>query len=227
MRIDIVTVLPELIRSPFEASILKRAQDKGLVEVHFHDLREYGTGKHKQVDDYPFGGGAGMVMMPGPIFECIEKLQAERTYDEVIYMTPDGQTFNQRHANNLSLGENLIILAGHYKGVDQRVRDHLVTLELSIGDYVLSGGELAAAVVSDAIIRLLPGVLNDETSALTDSFQDNLLAPPVYTRPAEFRGWGVPEVLKSGHFEKIEEWRHEQAVQRTQERRPDLLNDKK
>lgn len=227
MRIDIVTVLPELIRSPFEASILKRAQDKGLVEVHFHDLREYGTGKHKQVDDYPFGGGAGMVMMPGPIFECIEKLQSKRKYDEVIYMTPDGQTFNQRHANSLSLVENIIILAGHYKGVDQRVRDHLITLELSIGDYVLSGGELAAAVVSDAIIRLLPGVLNDETSALTDSFQDNLLAPPVYTRPAEFRGWDVPDVLKSGHFEKIEEWRHEQAVERTKERRPDLLNDKK
>lgn len=227
MRIDIVTVLPELIRSPFEASILKRAQDKGLVEVHFHDLREYGTGKHKQVDDYPFGGGAGMVMMPGPIFECIEKLQSERKYDEVIYMTPDGQTFNQRHANSLSLVENIIILAGHYKGVDQRVRDHLITMELSIGDYVLSGGELAAAVVSDAIIRLLPGVLNDETSALTDSFQDNLLAPPVYTRPAEFRGWEVPDVLKSGHFEKIEEWRHEQAVERTKERRPDLLNDKK
>ncbi|NVK03913.1 MAG: tRNA (guanosine(37)-N1)-methyltransferase TrmD [Flavobacteriia bacterium] len=227
MRIDIVTVLPELIRSPFEASILKRAQDKGLVEVHFHDLREYGTGKHKQVDDYPFGGGAGMVMMPGPIFECIEKLQSERKYDEVIYMTPDGQTFNQRHANSLSLVENIIILAGHYKGVDQRVRDHLITLELSIGDYVLSGGELAAAVVSDAIIRLLPGVLNDETSALTDSFQDNLLAPPVYTRPAEFRGWEVPDVLKSGHFEKIEEWRHEQAMERTKERRPDLLNDKK
>lgn len=227
MRIDIVTVLPELIRSPFEASILKRAQDKGLVEVHFHDLREHGTGKHKQIDDYPFGGGAGMVMMPGPIFECIEKLQSEREYDHVIYMTPDGETFNQRHANSLSLGENLIILAGHYKGVDQRVRDHLITLELSIGDYVLSGGELAAAVVSDAIIRLLPGVLNDETSALTDSFQDNLLAPPVYTRPAEFRGWEVPDVLKSGHFEKIEEWRHEQAVERTKARRPDLLNDKK
>ncbi|KAB2809896.1 tRNA (guanosine(37)-N1)-methyltransferase TrmD [Phaeocystidibacter luteus] len=227
MRIDIITVLPELLRSPFEHSILKRAQDKGLVEVHLHDLREYGFGKHKQVDDYQFGGGAGMVMMAEPIFACVEELQAERKYDEIIYMTPDGQTFNQRHANSLSLVENIIILAGHYKGVDQRVRDHLITLELSIGDFVLSGGELAAAVVSDAVIRLLPGVLNDETSALTDSFQDNLLAPPVYTRPAKFRGWEVPEVLRSGDFKKIEDWRHDQAVQRTKDRRPDLLDDKK
>ncbi|NVK28536.1 MAG: tRNA (guanosine(37)-N1)-methyltransferase TrmD [Flavobacteriia bacterium] len=227
MRIDIITVLPELLRSPFEHSILKRAQDKGLVEVHLHDLREFGHGKHKQVDDYQFGGGAGMVMMAEPIFTCVEGLQAERKYDEIIYMTPDGQTFNQRHANSLSMVENIIILAGHYKGVDQRVRDHLITLELSIGDFVLSGGELAAAVVSDAVIRLLPGVLNDETSALTDSFQDNLLAPPVYTRPAEFRGWEVPEVLRSGDFKKIEDWRHDQAVQRTTDRRPDLLDDKK
>ncbi|GGH72273.1 tRNA (guanosine(37)-N1)-methyltransferase TrmD [Phaeocystidibacter marisrubri] len=227
MRIDIITVLPELLRSPFEASILKRAQDKGLVEVHLHNLKEYGQGKHNQIDDYQFGGGAGMVMMVEPIFECIEKLQSERKYDQVIYMTPDGETFNQSHANQLSLQENLIILAGHYKGVDQRVRDHLITMELSIGDFVLSGGELAAAVVSDAIIRLLPGVLNDETSALTDSFQDNLLAPPVYTRPAEFRGWKVPDVLLSGHFQKIDDWRHEQAYQRTLNRRPDLLDDKK
>lgn len=227
MRIDIVTVLPELLKSPFEASILKRAQDKGLVEVCIHDLREFGQGKHSQVDDYPFGGGAGMVMMAEPIFQCIEKLQSEREYDHIIYTTPDGETFNQRHANSLSLAENIIILAGHYKGVDQRVRDHLITMELSIGDYVLSGGELAAAVISDAIIRLLPGVLNDETSALTDSFQDNLLAPPVYTRPATFRGWEVPEVLRSGHLGKIDEWRHEEAVRRTLERRPDLLDDKK
>lgn len=227
MRIDIISVLPELIESPFNASILKRAQEKGLVEVHLHDLRQYGQGKHQQIDDYQFGGGAGMVMMCEPIFECIEKLQSERDYDHVLYMTPDGETFNQRHANNLSLCENIIILAGHYKGVDQRVRDKLVTLELSIGDYVLSGGELAAAVISDAIIRLLPGVLNDETSALTDSFQDNLLAPPVYTRPAVFRDMEVPKILLSGNFPKIEEWRHDQAVERTQTRRPDLLDDKK
>lgn len=227
MRIDIITVLPDLLKSPFEASILKRAQDKGLVEVHIHDLREYGFGKHKQVDDYPFGGGAGMVMMVEPIFNCIEGLMKERKYDQVIYMTPDGEPFKQSHANTLSLQENLILLAGHYKGVDQRVRDHLITLELSIGDYVLSGGELAAAVVSDAIIRLLPGVLSDETSALTDSFQDNLLAPPIYTRPAEFRGWTVPEVLRSGDLKKIDDWQHDQAYERTQNRRPDLLEDKK
>ncbi len=227
MRIDVISVQPDLLRSPFDHSILKRAQDKGLVEVHLHDLKEFGQGKHNQVDDYQFGGGAGMVMMAEPIFNCIENLQAERDYDQVIYMTPDGQTFNQSHANQLSLLENIIILAGHYKGVDQRVRDQLITLELSIGDYVLSGGELAAAVVSDAIIRLLPGVLNDETSALTDSFQDNLLAPPVYTRPKSFRGWDVPEILLSGHSQKIEDWRHDQAFKRTQERRPDLLDNKK
>lgn len=227
MRIDVISVQPDLLRSPFDHSILKRAQDKGLVEVHLHDLKEFGQGKHNQVDDYQFGGGAGMVMMAEPIFNCIENLQAERDYDQVIYMTPDGQTFNQSHANQLSLLENIIILAGHYKGVDQRVRDQLITLELSVGDYVLSGGELAAAVVSDAIIRLLPGVLNDETSALTDSFQDNLLAPPVYTRPKSFRGWDVPEILLSGHSQKIEDWRHDQAFKRTQERRPDLLDNKK
>ncbi|MCH8554648.1 MAG: tRNA (guanosine(37)-N1)-methyltransferase TrmD [Schleiferiaceae bacterium] len=225
MRIDIITVLPELLKSPFEASILKRAIDKGLVEVHLHNLRDYSTMNHKQVDDYQFGGGAGMVLMIEPIHRCIQKLQAERTYDEIIYMTPDGKRFDQRDANKLSLKGNILMLCGHYKGIDQRVRDHFVTMELSIGDYVLSGGELAAAVVSDAIIRLLPGVLNDETSALTDSFQDDLLAPPVYTRPADYNGWTVPEVLLSGHFPKIEAWREEQAILRTKERRPDLLDD--
>ncbi|MDX5405126.1 MAG: tRNA (guanosine(37)-N1)-methyltransferase TrmD [Bacteroidota bacterium] len=223
MRIDIITVLPELLHSPFQASILKRAQDKGLVEVHVHDLRKYGIGKHKQVDDYQFGGGAGMVMMIEPIYQLINDLKKDRSYDEVIYMTPDGKTLVQGMSNQLSLKENLIILCGHYKGVDQRVRDHLVTMEISIGDYVLSGGELAAAVLADSIIRLLPGVLNDETSALTDSFQDNLLAPPVYTRPAEFNGWEVPEILTSGNFPKIEKWRHDKALEHTRTRRPDLL----
>ncbi|GLU44468.1 tRNA (guanosine(37)-N1)-methyltransferase TrmD [Allomuricauda sp. NBRC 101325] len=223
MRIDIITVLPELLKSPFEASILKRALEKGLVEVHFHNLRDYTTNKYKQVDDYQFGGGAGMVMMIEPIDKCISQLKSERDYDDVIYMTPDGTTLNQRIANGLSLKENLIILCGHYKGVDQRVRDLHVTKEISIGDYVLSGGELAAAVVCDAVIRLIPGVLNDETSALTDTFQDNLLAPPVYTRPAEYKGMEVPEILLSGNFPKIEKWREEQALERTKERRPDLL----
>jgi tRNA (guanine37-N1)-methyltransferase len=223
MRIDIITLLPELLRSPFEASILKRAIDKGLVEVHLHNLREYSTMNHRQVDDYQFGGGAGMVMMIEPIHRCIQALQAERNYDEIIYMTPDGKRFEQRDANRLSLKKNIIILCGHYKGVDQRVRDHLVTMEISIGDYVLSGGELAAAVVSDAIIRLLPGVLNDETSALTDSFQDDLLAPPVYTRPADYQGWEVPPVLLSGNFKDIDAWRETEALKRTRERRPDLL----
>ncbi|MDA8788274.1 tRNA (guanosine(37)-N1)-methyltransferase TrmD [Schleiferiaceae bacterium] len=225
MRIDIISVLPELIRSPFEASILKRAQQKGIVEVHLHNLKDFGMGKHRQVDDYSFGGNAGMVLRPEPLFACIESLQAERTYDAIIYTTPDGRRFDQKSANSLSLLENILIICGHYKGIDQRVRDHFVTHEISIGDYVLSGGELAAAVISDAIIRLIPGVLNDETSALTDSFQDNLLAPPVYTRPAEFRGLEVPEVLTSGHFQKIEDWNHVQALQRTKERRPDLLED--
>ncbi|WP_010517983.1 tRNA (guanosine(37)-N1)-methyltransferase TrmD [Croceivirga radicis] len=224
MRIDIITVLPELLKSPFEASILKRAIDKGLVEVHLHQLRDYTSNKYKQVDDYQFGGGAGMVLMIEPIEKCINGLKAERLYDEVIYMTPDGETFNQRIANELSLKGNIIILCGHYKGVDQRVRDLFVTKEISIGDYVLSGGELAAAVVSDAIIRLLPGVLNDETSALTDTFQDNLLAPPVYTRPADYNGHKVPEILTTGNFPKIEKWREEQALKRTKERRPDLLD---
>lgn len=225
MRIDIITLLPKLLESPFADSILKRAIEKGLVEVHIHDLRKYGIGKHKKLDDYQFGGGAGLVMMAEPIFQCIEDLQKERSYDEIIYMTPDGERFNQGMANQLSLKENLLILCGHYKGIDQRVRDTLITKEISIGDYVLSGGELGAAVVSDAIIRLLPGVLNDESSALTDSFQDNLLAPPVYTRPADFRGMMVPEVLTSGNFPAIEDWRQEQAYKRTRERRPDLLQD--
>jgi tRNA (guanine37-N1)-methyltransferase len=223
MRIDIITVLPELLESPFNASILKRAIDKNLVEVHLHNLRDYGLNKQKQVDDYQYGGGAGMVLMVEPITNCIEDLQAQRNYDEVIYTTPDGKRFAQGDANKLSLKKNLIMLCGHYKGVDQRVRDHLITAEYSIGDYVLSGGELAAAVISDAVIRLLPGVLNDETSALTDSFQDNLLAPPVYTRPADYRGWKVPEILTSGNTPAIDDWRHEQSITRTQERRPDLL----
>lgn len=225
MRIDIITVQPDLLDSPFAHSILKRARDKGLLQVEVHNLREYGLGRHKQVDDYQFGGGAGMVMMLEPIVACIEKLQTERKYDEVIYMTPDGQRFEQKTANRLSMKENLIILCGHYKGIDERIREHFVTLEISIGDFVLSGGELPAAVVVDAIGRLLPGVLNDETSALFDSFQDNLLAPPVYTRPAEFRGWMVPEVLLSGNFKGIDDWRYDEALRRTQERRPDLLEE--
>jgi len=223
MRIDIITVLPELLTGPFDASILKRATDKGLAEVHVHNLREYSSFNHRQVDDYQYGGGAGMVMMIEPIDNCISALKKERQYDEVIYTTPDGKTYDQPTANKLSLGENLIILCGHYKGVDQRVRDSLITMELSIGDYVLSGGELAAAVIADSVIRLIPGVLNDESSALTDSFQDNLLAPPVYTRPAEYKGMTVPNILLSGQHLKVEEWRHEMALQRTKERRPDLL----
>ncbi|QLE00281.1 tRNA (guanosine(37)-N1)-methyltransferase TrmD [Galbibacter sp. BG1] len=225
MRIDIITVLPDLMKSPFEGSIMKRAIEKGHVEVHFHNLRDYTANNYKTVDDYQFGGGAGMVMLIEPIDKCISGLKAERNYDEVIYMTPDGETLNQSTANTLSLKENIIILCGHYKGVDQRVRDLFVTKEISIGDYVLSGGELGAAVLCDAIIRLVPGVLNDETSALTDSFQDNLLAPPVYTRPADYKGHKVPDVLLSGNFPKIEQWREDQAYQRTKQRRPDLLED--
>nr|WP_311459223.1 tRNA (guanosine(37)-N1)-methyltransferase TrmD [uncultured Capnocytophaga sp.] len=223
MRIDIIAVVPELLQSPFQHSIFKRAVEKGLASVHFHDLRQYGLGNYKQIDDYSFGGGAGMVLMIEPIDACISALKAERNYDEVIYLTPDGHTLNQPMANALSLKENIIILCGHYKGVDQRVRDHFVTKEISIGDYVLSGGELAAAVLADAIVRLIPGVLSDETSALTDSFQDNLLAPPVYTRPAEYKGWKVPDILLSGNTPQIDMWREEQAYKRTQERRPDLL----
>ena len=223
MKIDIITVLPELLKSPFEHSILKRAYDKGLVEVNLIDLRDYGIGKHKQVDDYAFGGGAGMVMMIEPIANCINELKSKRTYDDIIYMTPDGETLNQKICNQLSLQKNLMVLCGHYKGVDQRLREHFITREISIGDYVLSGGEIAAAAMCDAVIRLIPGVLNDETSALTDSFQDNLLAPPVYTRPAEYNGWDVPEILLSGHEKNIEKWRYEQSVERTKKRRPDLL----
>ncbi len=223
MRIDIITVLPELLTSPFEASILKRAIEKDLVEVHFHNLRDYTDTKYRNVDDYQFGGGAGMVLMIEPIDKCISSLKSERAYDEIIYMTPDGATLNQKTANTLSLAKNIIILCGHYKGVDQRVRDLFITKEISIGDYVLSGGELGAAVLCDAVIRLLPGVLNDETSALTDTFQDGLLAPPVYTRPAEYKGMTVPDVLLSGNFGKIEEWRENKAYERTEKLRPDLL----
>jgi tRNA (guanine37-N1)-methyltransferase len=225
MRIDIITCLPQLLESFFAASILKRAQEKGLVEVHLHDLRNYTLYKHKQVDDYAFGGGAGMVLMIEPIVRCLRALQAERAYDEVIYLTPDGETLSQRAVNALSLKHNLILLCGHYKGIDERVREHFITREISIGDYVLSGGELAAAVVADALIRLVPGVLSDETSALTDSFQDDLLAPPVYTRPADYEGMKVPDVLLSGHEANINKWRYEQALQRTRQRRPDLLGE--
>lgn len=223
MRIDIISAQPHLLESPFSHSILKRAQEKGLVQVVVHDLRAYTLDKHKKVDDYAFGGGAGMVLSIEPIDRCISQLKKERSYDEIIYMSPDGEQFNQAIANQLSLKTNLILLAGHYKGVDERVRQHLVTRELSIGDYVLSGGELPAAVIADAVIRLIPGVLNDETSALTDSFQDDLLAPPVYTRPASYNNWEVPEILTSGDLKQIELWRNEQAVERTKERRPHLL----
>lgn len=223
MRIDIISVVPKLMESFFAHSILKRGQEAGHVEVVLHDLRDYTITKSRQVDDYAFGGGAGMVMSIEPIARCIRHLQSERVYDEVIYMTPDGETFNQQTANTLSLGGNLLFLCGHYKGVDQRVRDMFITREISIGDYVLSGGELAAAVCADAIIRLIPGVLNDETSALTDSFQDNLLAPPVYTRPAVFEDQAIPEILLSGHEANINEWRFEQSIERTKTRRPDLL----
>lgn len=225
MRIDIISVLPELLKSPFDASILKRAIDAKLVEVHFHNLRDYTADNYKSVDDYQFGGGAGMVMMIEPIDKCITALKEQRDYDEIIYMTPDGERLSQSIANQISLKKNIIILCGHYKGVDQRVRDNLITREISIGDYVMSGGELGAAVLCDAVIRLIPGVLGNETSALTDSFQDNLLAPPIYTRPREYKGIKVPEVLFSGNFPKIEKWREEQAFQRTKERRPDLFKD--
>ncbi|QBA64396.1 tRNA (guanosine(37)-N1)-methyltransferase TrmD [Muriicola soli] len=223
MRIDIISVVPDILKSPFEASILKRAIEKGVVEVHIHNLRDYSLGNYKQVDDYQFGGGAGMVLMIEPIDKCIRDLKSERDYDEIIYLTPDGQRLDQKMSNSLSLLKNIIILCGHYKGVDQRVRDTLITKEISIGDYVLSGGELGAAVLADAVIRLLPGVLNDETSALTDTFQDDLLAPPVYTRPREYKGLEVPEVLLGGNFKAIEEWREEQAYLRTKKLRPDLL----
>ncbi|ASE62678.1 tRNA (guanosine(37)-N1)-methyltransferase TrmD [Chryseobacterium indologenes] len=223
MRIDIISVLPELMESPFKTSILKRAMDKGLAEVHFHHLRDWATNKHRQIDDEPYGGGAGMVMMVEPLDKCISELKAQRDYDEVIYLTPDGLTLNQKIANSLSIKKNLIFLCGHYKGIDQRVRDLHITKEISIGDYVLTGGELAACVLADSVIRLLPGVLNDEQSALTDSFQDDLLSPPIYTRPESYKGLDVPKVLLSGNFSKIEEWRHDEAVRITQEKRPDLL----
>ncbi|GER60832.1 tRNA (guanosine(37)-N1)-methyltransferase TrmD [Patiriisocius marinus] len=225
MRIDIITVLPELLKSPFEASILKRAIDKGLVEVHFHNLRDFSLNNYNKIDDYQFGGGAGMVMMIEPIDKCISSLTSQRDYDEIIYMTPDGETLNQGIANQVSLQENIIILCGHYKGVDQRVRDQFITREISVGDYVLSGGELGAAILCDSVIRLIPGVLGDETSALTDSFQDDLLAPPIYTRPADYKGWKVPEILLSGHNKNIEKWREEEAYKNTKNRRPDLLED--
>lgn len=225
MRIDIITVLPELLTSPFSHSIMKRAQVKGLLEVHTHNLRDYTPYKQAQVDDYQFGGGAGMVMMPEPLAIAIEALQKDRKYDEIIYVTPDGNLFEQKTANMLSLRENIMIICGHYKGIDERIREHYITMEISIGDYVLSGGELAAAVIVDAVGRLIPGVLNDETSALFDSFQDGLLAPPVYTRPADFRGWKVPDILLSGDPKKVDAWRHEQSLKRTTERRPGLLSD--
>ncbi|SEG60199.1 tRNA (guanine37-N1)-methyltransferase [Halpernia humi] len=223
MRIDIITVLPELMQSPFQASILKRAQEKGLVEIYFHQLRDFSTNKYKQIDDSPYGGGAGMVMMIEPIDKCISKLKSERDYDEIIYLTPDGETLNQKIANTLSLKENLIFLCGHYKGIDQRVRELHITKEISIGDFVLTGGELAACVLADSIIRLIPGVISDEQSALTDSFQDNLLSPPIYTRPEIYKNLEVPKILLNGNFAKIEEWRHEQAVEITKKKRPDLL----
>lgn len=227
MRIDIITVLPEILDSPLNCSILKRAQKKGLVEIVVHDLRDYTMDKHRRVDDYPFGGEAGMVMQVEPVDRCISHLKSERDYDEVIFVTPDGETFDQPMANRLSLAENLIILCGHYKGIDYRIREHFVTREISIGDYVLTGGELPAAIIADAVVRLIPGAIGDEQSALSDSFQDGLLAPPVYTRPADYKGWKVPDVLLSGHQAKIDEWRYEMALQRTRERRPDLLENKK
>lgn len=225
MRIDIITILPRLLESPFDDSILKRAQDKGLVEIVVHNLRDYSTSKQKQIDDYAFGGGAGMVMMIEPIDRCLQQLKKDRDYDEVIYMSPDGEIFDQPMANNLSTKQNLILLAGHYKGVDERVREHLITKEISIGNYVLTGGELPAAIITDAIVRLLPGVLSDETSALTDSFQDGLVSPPVYTRPATYKEWDTPEILRSGNEKLINEWRFEQAVERTKKRRPGFIKE--
>ncbi len=222
MRFDIIAVVPELLESPLQHSILKRAQERQLLQVHVHALREYGIGRHRQIDDYPFGGGAGMVLRPEPLAACIRQLQSERSYDEVIYLTPDGTVLDQALCNRLSLKENLLLVCGHYKGIDERIRQHFITLDISIGDYVLSGGELAAAVLVDAVGRLIPGVLNDETSALFDSFQDGLLAPPIYTRPAVWEGMAVPEVLLSGHEKRIEEWRYDQSIARTRERRPDL-----
>ncbi len=223
MRIDILTVVPEMIEGPLNCSILKRAQERGFVEIHVHNLRDYTTNKHRKVDDYPFGGEAGMVMQIQPVDACISALKEQRDYDEVIFTAPDGETFNQSMANQLSMKENIIILCGHYKGVDQRVRDNLITKEISVGDYVLTGGELPAAIIADSVVRLLPGVIGDEQSALSDSFQDNLLGAPVYSRPAEYKGWKVPDILLSGHQAKIDEWRYNQALERTKRLRPDLL----
>ncbi len=223
MHIDILTVLPELLDSPLNHSMMKRAQEKGLLSISIHQLRKWAVNDYGQIDDYQYGGGAGMVMMCEPLTKAIEELSLNRKYDDIIYMTPDGERFNQKSANSLSLKENLLIICGHYKGIDQRIRDHYITKEISVGDYVLSGGEIPAAIVVDAIGRLIPGVLNDETSALTDSFQDNLLAPPVYTRPVDFKGWKVPDILMSGDHKKIEDWRHDQSIARTQQRRPDLF----
>ena len=225
MRIDIITVLPELLRSPFDESIIRRAREKGIAEINIINLRDYSTDKHRSVDDYPFGGGAGMVMMIEPVYNCITHLTSQRKYDEIIYTSPDGMRFSQAVANELSMKENIIILAGHYKGIDQRIRDHLITREISIGDYVLTGGELPAAVITDAIVRLLPGAISDAESALSDSFQDGLLAPPQYTRPAEFRGWRVPEILTGGNTPEIEKWRFEESLRITREKRPDLLGE--
>lgn len=225
MRIDILTVLPEMFESPLGCSILKRAQDKGLVEIHVHNIRDYSTNKHRKVDDYPFGGEAGMVMQIEPIDRAISALKAERDYDEIIFTSPDGETFNQPMANSLSMKENIIILCGHYKGIDYRIREHLITREISIGDYVLTGGEMPAIAITDAIVRLIPGAIGDEQSALSDSFQDNLLAPPVYSRPAEYKGWRVPDILLSGHQAKIDQWRYDQALERTRRLRPDLLDE--
>ena len=225
MRIDILTVLPEMFESPLGCSILKRAQDKGLVEIHVHNIRDYSTNKHRKVDDYPFGGEAGMVMQIEPIDRAISALKAERDYDEIIFTSPDGETFNQPMANSLSMKENIIILCGHYKGIDYRIREHLITREISIGDYVLTGGEMPAIAITDAIVRLIPGAIGDEQSALSDSFQDNLLAPPLYSRPAEYKGWRVPDILLSGHQAKIDQWRYDQALERTRRLRPDLLDE--
>lgn len=223
MRIDIITVMPEMLESPLGCSIVKRAQDKGLCEIHVHNLRDYTTNRYRKVDDYPFGGDAGMVIQVEPVDRCIGALKAQRNYDEVIFTAPDGEIFNQRMANDMSMLENIIILCGHYKGIDYRIREHLITREISIGDYVLTGGEMPAAIITDAIVRLIPGAIGDEQSALTDSFQDNLLEPPVYTRPASYNGWNVPPILLSGHAAKIDEWQHEQALERTRRLRPDLL----
>ncbi|MDE6311553.1 MAG: tRNA (guanosine(37)-N1)-methyltransferase TrmD [Muribaculaceae bacterium] len=225
MRIDIITVLPEMLESPLNCSIVQRAKNKGLCEIHVHNLRDYTTNRYRKVDDYPFGGDAGMVIQIEPVDRCISALKAERDYDEVIFTAPDGEVFNQKMANSMSMLDNIIILCGHYKGIDYRIREHLITKEISIGDYVLTGGEMPAAIITDAIVRLLPGAIGDEQSALTDSFQDNLLEPPIYTRPAEYNGWRVPDILLSGHEAKIDAWRHEQALERTRRLRPDLLSD--